>query len=80
MIMNPHKVLGVNDNADVKDIKRAYRKLALEYHPDVCKTEEAHHQFITMTQAYELLLGKAEGKADPNHAAASGWDFHDWYW
>lgn len=77
---NPHKVLGVREGADIKDIKRQYRKLALKHHPDVNKTEGAHHEFLTLTQAYEMLLGKAEGKEDPNHAAKSGWDFHDWYW
>lgn len=75
---NPHKVLGVSEGADIKDIKRQYRKMALKHHPDVSKTEGAHHEFLTLTQAYELLLGKAEGKEDPNHAASSGWDFHDW--
>ncbi|GLC60862.1 hypothetical protein PLESTB_001684500 [Pleodorina starrii] len=78
--LNPHSILGVSPAADVKEVKRAYRKLALQFHPDVCKSEEGHERFITLTQAYEMLLGRAEGKTDPNHAAASGWDFHDWYW
>ncbi|EFJ45572.1 hypothetical protein VOLCADRAFT_94031 [Volvox carteri f. nagariensis] len=78
--MNPHSLLGVSPAADVKEVKRAYRKLALQFHPDVCKSEDGHERFIALTQAYEMLLGRAEGKTDPNHASSSGWDFHDWYW
>lgn len=78
--LNPHKVLGVSETADVKEVKRAYRKLALQYHPDRCKDDDGHEKFILLTQAYEMLLGRAEGKTNPDHASASGWDFHDWYW
>ncbi|KXZ53872.1 hypothetical protein GPECTOR_6g790 [Gonium pectorale] len=78
--LNPHNILGVSAAADVKEVKRAYRKLALQYHPDVCKTEDGHERFMLLTQAYEMLLGRAEGKADPGHSSSSGWDFHDWYW
>ncbi|GIL63966.1 hypothetical protein Vafri_17873 [Volvox africanus] len=78
--LNPHSILGVSPTADVKEVKRAYRKLALQFHPDVCKSEDGHERFLALTQAYEMLLGRAEGKTDPNHASSSGWDFHDWYW
>ncbi|GIL93516.1 hypothetical protein Vretimale_19934 [Volvox reticuliferus] len=79
-LLNPHNILGVSPTADVKEVKRAYRKLALQFHPDVCKSEDGHERFLALTQAYEMLLGRAEGKTDPNHASSSGWDFHDWYW
>ncbi|GLI71400.1 hypothetical protein VaNZ11_016525 [Volvox africanus] len=79
-LLNPHSILGVSPTADVKEVKRAYRKLALQFHPDVCKSEDGHERFLALTQAYEMLLGRAEGKTDPNHASSSGWDFHDWYW
>ncbi|KAG2492484.1 hypothetical protein HYH03_009149 [Edaphochlamys debaryana] len=79
-MLNPHTVLGVTATADVKEVKRAYRKLALQYHPDVCKSADGHERFMALTQAYEQLLGRAEGKTDPGHASATSWDFHDWYW
>jgi len=50
-----YKVLGVSKNATADEIKKAYRKLALEYHPDRNKTKEAEKKFKEVTQAYEIL-------------------------
>lgn len=50
-----YKVLGVNKNATQQDIKKAYRKLALEYHPDKNKTKEAEQKFKEISKAYEVL-------------------------
>jgi len=52
-----YKVLGVPRSADAKKIKKAYRKLALEWHPDKNpdKTEEAEAKFREITEAYTVL-------------------------
>jgi hypothetical protein len=59
MIVDPekdyHKILGLNKDAGPDDIKRAYRKLAKKYHPDINKSPNAHDQFIMITEAYEIL-------------------------
>ena len=44
-IQNPHSVLGVAPGASKSDIKKAYKRLALEYHPDVCKGNNPRNQF-----------------------------------
>jgi curved DNA-binding protein len=50
-----YKTLGVARDASQDDIKRAYRKLARKYHPDVNKEEGAEDQFKAISEAYEVL-------------------------
>jgi molecular chaperone DnaJ len=48
-------VLGVDKSASPDDIKKAYRKLARELHPDVNPSEEAAERFKLVTHAYDVL-------------------------
>ncbi len=50
-----YQILGVSKTASVDEIKRAYRKLALQYHPDRNKSKEAEGKFKEVTKAYEVL-------------------------
>jgi molecular chaperone DnaJ len=51
-----YQTLGVARDADVEQIKKAYRKLALQYHPDRNQgTKESEERFKEITQAYEVL-------------------------
>lgn len=51
-----YELLGVDRNADADDIKQAYRKLALEHHPDRNNgSKEAEERFKEITEAYEVL-------------------------
>lgn len=50
-----YEVLAVPRSASEDDIKRAYRKLAREYHPDVNKGEDAAKKFAEISEAYEVL-------------------------
>lgn len=54
--MNYYEVLGVSENADVLEIRKKYRKLAMKYHPDRNSGDEnATKKFREVTEAYEIL-------------------------
>ncbi|HUD09581.1 MAG TPA: DnaJ C-terminal domain-containing protein [Patescibacteria group bacterium] len=50
-----YQILGVSKTASEAEIKKAYRKLALQYHPDRNKGKEAEEKFKEVNQAYEVL-------------------------
>ena len=50
-----YQVLGVPRGADAAEIKRAYRRLARQYHPDINKEPEAENRFKEINEAYEVL-------------------------
>lgn len=58
-----YEVLGVDRNADATTLKRAFRKLAQQYHPDVNKAPEAEAMFKEINEAYQVL-------SDPQKRAA----------
>ncbi len=54
-----YEVLGINKNASAGEIKKAYRNLALKYHPDRVppdKKKEAEERFKEISEAYEVLV------------------------
>src|SRR5215213_5389078 len=50
-----YKVLGVDRKASQDEIKRAYRKLARQYHPDTNKDAGAEERFKRVSEAYDVL-------------------------
>jgi molecular chaperone DnaJ len=51
-----YELLGVSRTASKEEIKRAYRKLARKYHPDVCKEPECEEKFKEINEAYQTLI------------------------
>jgi len=58
-----YKTLGVERTASEDEIKKAYRKLARKYHPDVSKEKNAEEQFKEVQEAYEVLKDADKRKA-----------------
>ncbi|MFM7528699.1 MAG: molecular chaperone DnaJ [Nodosilinea sp.] len=85
MARDYYDVLGVSRSADQEEIKRAYRRLARKYHPDVNKDPGAEDTFKEINRAYEILSEpeiRARydrfGEAGVGGAAAGGYpDFGD---
>src|SRR3954451_6384219 len=80
-----YKSLGVARSASEADIKKAFRKLAREYHPDVAKNKkQAEEKFKEINEAYEVLGDAAKRKKydelGPNWSAGAdfrappGWE------
>ena len=65
--MNAYAVLGISHNASDVEIKKAYRQLAKEYHPDRNESKEAVQRFREISEAYDLL---ADPESRANHDAA----------
>lgn len=62
-MINPYDVLGVERDVSPEEVKRAYRRLALEWHPDRNRAPEAAGRFQAIAEAYAIL-------SDPSRRAA----------
>ena len=74
-----YETLGLAQGASESEIKKAYRKLARQYHPDVNKAPEAEEKFKEINAAYEILSDK-EKKAQYDRFGDQmfgGQNFHD---
>jgi molecular chaperone DnaJ len=77
-----YDVLGVSKNSSGDEIKKAYRKLARQYHPDVNKADDAEAKFKEVKEAYDTLSDPQKkahydqfGHTDPNQGFGGGADF-----
>ncbi len=69
-----YQLLGVTKTSSPEEIKRAYRKLALQYHPDRNKGKDSEAKFKEVTKAYEVLSDPAKKQSYDQfgHAAFEG--------
>ena len=72
-----YETLGVQRNASSEEIKKAYRKLARELHPDVNPSEQAQEKFKSVTHAYEVLGDEQSRRSYDSGGAEAGFGFGD---
>ena len=74
-----YDVLGVDKGADKKEIKKAYRKLAMKYHPDVSEDESATEKFKEISEAYAVLSDEEKRNTYDQfgHAGMDGFSSED---
>lgn len=66
-----YKILGVNENASTNEIKKAYRKLAMKYHPDHTKGDKkAEDRFKEISEAYAVLSDNEKRKQYDTYGSA----------
>ena len=79
MAKSLYETLEINENAAADEIKKAYRKLARKYHPDVNKDPSAEDKFKEINAAYEVLSNPEKKQQYDQHGDSmfGGQNFHD---
>ncbi|MBE9222187.1 DnaJ domain-containing protein [Cyanobacterium stanieri LEGE 03274] len=77
-----YEILGIDINADINEIKRAYRKLAKKYHPDLVnqniqKQKEAEEKFQIITNAYHQIKSYVEDNNLEKSNIVLQWDINN---
>ncbi len=76
MAKDYYDVLGVRKDANPEDIKRAYRNLALQFHPDRNKSKDAEERFKSINEAYAVL---SDPQKRQQYDMLGSAQFNQWY-
>ena len=69
-----YSILNISRSANDSEIKKSYKKLAFQYHPDKNKSDDAESKFKDISEAYEILMNKDKRRMYDNfgYEAISG--------
>ncbi|KAJ0965832.1 hypothetical protein J5N97_026970 [Dioscorea zingiberensis] len=75
---NQYRTLRVQPGASETEVKRAFRQLALQYHPDVCKGSNCGVQFHRINEAYDIVMKSLrKGEEEEQEAEQDSWCHDD---
>ena len=75
-ITDNYEILGISTTSTIEEIKKAYRRKARLYHPDINPAPDAKDHFISITEAYEFLIAnhdKIKSDEQAYHDAMEDW-------
>ncbi|KAK7349095.1 hypothetical protein VNO77_06180 [Canavalia gladiata] len=62
-VMDPYKTLRIQPGASESEVRKAFRQLALQYHPDVCRGSNCGVQFHLINEAYDIVMANLRGES-----------------
>ncbi|MGR2462715.1 J domain-containing protein, partial [Salmonella enterica] len=62
--MDPYKTLKIQPGASETEVRKAFRQLALQYHPDVCRGSNCGVQFHLINEAYDVVMANLRGESN----------------
>ncbi|KAF7850497.1 hypothetical protein BT93_L5448 [Corymbia citriodora subsp. variegata] len=63
-VVDPYKTLRIHRSASESEVKKAFRQLALQYHPDVCRGSNCKVQFHEINEAYHIVMSNVRGESN----------------
>ncbi|KAJ0008215.1 chaperone protein dnaJ 8, chloroplastic [Pistacia vera] len=63
-MVDPYKTLRIQPGASESEVKKAFRQLALQYHPDVCRGNNCGMQFHRINEAYDIVMSNLRGESE----------------
>ncbi|CAK9157470.1 unnamed protein product [Ilex paraguariensis] len=64
---DPYRTLRIQPGASESEVKKAFRQLALQYHPDVCRGSNCGVQFHQINEAYDVVMSNLRGESTTSH-------------
>lgn len=74
-----YSILEISTDSTDADIRKAYRRLAKKYHPDINKSENAHEKFIEISEAYEILISQKQKKGEYQNISTEEQGYADYH-
>ncbi|CAI0473722.1 unnamed protein product [Linum tenue] len=68
-VMDPYKTLRIQPGASESEVKKAFRQLALQYHPDVCRGSNCGVQFSQINEAYDIAIRNLREEASVGYGS-----------
>ncbi|GAB4850557.1 hypothetical protein Ancab_029866 [Ancistrocladus abbreviatus] len=62
-VADPYRTLKIERGASESEVKKAFRRLALQYHPDVCKGDNCTVRFHQINEAYDIVMNSLRGES-----------------